>query len=148
MSTTDSPDGPSRVEREILEILERADAKVTPVEDFQAAMRRKSAHARAKVQSSAHRQWTLNWSSELVRLGAALLLAIAAALAGNVSHFLAVILAIASGAALLSLWFRPGPGGPGGRPRWRGQDLDAPRDPGPFDPGSRPSWRWPRGPKP
>lgn len=139
MSTTDSPDGPTRVEREILEILERADAKVTPVEDFQAAMRRKQAAARAKVQSTSPNRWTLSWSSELVRIGAALILAILAAWVASFSNFLAITLAIASGVALFSLWFRTGTGGPSGPQRWRGQDLS---DPG----GPRRPWRWPRGP--
>lgn len=140
MSTTDSPDGPTRVEREILEILERADAKVTPVEDFQAAMRRKSAAARVKVQSSSPTGWTFSWSSEIVRLGAALVFAILAAWLGNVSNVLAILFAIASGVALLSLWFRTGPDGPSGPQRWRGQDLTGPG-------GPRRSWRWPRGPE-
>jgi hypothetical protein len=143
MSTTGSPEGPTRIEREILEILERAEAEKHPVDDIQAAVRRRSARTRAKMQSAARHEWALSWSSDLVRIGAALLLAIAAALTANVSNFLAVFLAVASGAALLSLWFRAGPGGPGDRPRWRGQDLDGPGGSSPFGGNGPRSWRWP-----
>jgi len=146
VSTVNSPDGPTRVEREILEILERADAQATPVEELQSAVRRRGAEARARLQSAAPARFTLNWSSEIVRIVAALALALAAALAANISSFLAIGLAIASGVALLSLWFRTGPGGPGEGPRWRGQDLDRPPGPVSFDTGPRRPLRWPRRP--
>lgn len=142
MSATNTPDGPSRVEREILEILERAEAEQHPVEDFQAAVRRKRERTRARVQTVSHTDWTSKWSSDIARIVGALALAVAAALTANVSNYLAVFLAIASGVALLSLWFRSGPSGPGEGPRWRGQDLDRPRGPSPIGGASR-SWRWP-----
>jgi hypothetical protein len=143
MSTTGSPEGPTRIEREILEILERAEAEKHPVDDIQAAVRRRSARTKAKIQTANRQGWSVNWSSDLVRIVGALALAVAAALMANVSDFLAVFLAIASGVALLSLWFRAGPGGPGDRPRWRGQDLDGPGGSSPFGGSTPRSWRWP-----
>jgi hypothetical protein len=143
MSTTGSPEGPTRIEREILEILERAEAEKHPVEDIQAAVRRKSARTRAKLETAGPQGWAMNWSSDLMRIVGALALAVAAALTANVSSFLAVFLAIASGVALLSLWFRAGPGGPGDPRRWRGRDLDGPRGPSPFGSTIPRSWRGP-----
>lgn len=146
MSTVNSPDGPSRVEREILEILERAEAQVTPVEELQSAVRRRSAEARARLQPPPSARSAVTLSPDIGRILAALAFAVVAALTANISHVVAIAFALASGAALLSLWFRTGPGGPAEGPRWRGQDLRNPRGPAPFDSGSRPPLRWPRRP--
>ncbi|MFN8592350.1 MAG: hypothetical protein U0031_12900 [Thermomicrobiales bacterium] len=146
MNTVNSPDGPSRVEREILEILERAEAQTTPVEELQSAVRRRGAEARARMQAASPARSTIALSSDITRILAALALAIAAALSANISHIVGVTLAIASGVALLSLWFRTGPGRPTDGPRWRGQNLRDPRGPAPFNSGTRPPLRWPRRP--
>ena len=147
MSTIDSPDRPTRVEREILEILERAEAEKHPIEEIQTAVRRKRARTQAKIEAAHQQGWSLNWSSDLVRIGASLALAIAAASTAGLSSLLAAFLAILSGVALLSLWIRTGPGGPSDRPRWRGEDLYGPRGPSLFgDAASRP-WRLPKRPE-
>jgi hypothetical protein len=134
MSATDQRDGPSRVEREIREILERADTPPSAAQALQSAVRRQSSAARAQLS----RRWRPSFSSDLAKLGGALLLALAAALLSGASHVLAILLAIASGIAFLSLWFPSRSGGPGGSPRWRGRDLN---DPGPLrGPSEWPVW--------
>jgi hypothetical protein len=139
MTTTDPKDGGSRVEREILEILEQAEASQTPVENIQAAVRRRRAVAQAQVAGTTTPNWLRNrLSSELVRLIAALVLAVAAAQIAGISHLLAVLLAIASAVAFFSLWVSMGPSRVGGKPRWRGQDLDDDRPPFDFATRRRP----------
>lgn len=130
MNASDDQPRSTRVEREILEILERADAKQTPVENLQVAMRRRAAGARSQMTRAAWRQprSLRQLPSPIIRLAAALVLAVCAVLVGGASHLLAVILAIASGLAFFSLWVPAGPSGPGDAPRWRGRDL---RDDGP-----------------
>jgi hypothetical protein len=135
MKTGNSQDGSSRVEREILEILERVDAAPTPIEQIQASVRRQRLTARAQL----WRAKPSAWSPEILKIVGALLLAIAAAAIADVSRFVAVTLAIASGIALLSLWFPGGRPGPGDSPRWRGRDLHDPTGP-PF--GSRDPRFW------
>jgi hypothetical protein len=125
MTTTDPRDGSSRVEREILEILERAEASQTPVENFQAAVRRRRATTQAQVSRGTAPRWLQDrLSPALLRLIAALALAFVAALIAGSSHLLAVLLAIASGIVFFSLWVPIGPSRTGGGRRWRGQDLD------------------------
>jgi hypothetical protein len=130
MTTTDPKDGSSRVEREILEILERAEASQTPVENIQAAVRRRRASVGAQVAHTRAPGWLQGRATPaLIRLAAALGLAIAAALVSDVSHLLGVLLAIASAIAFFSLWVPSGPAQPGGKPRWRGQEIDDDRPP-------------------
>jgi hypothetical protein len=134
MSATDQRDGPSRVEREIREILERADTPPSPAQALQSAVRRQSSAARAQLT----RRWRPAFSSDLAKLGGALLLALTAALLSGASHLLAILLAIASGIVFLSLWFPSRSGGLGGSHRWRGRDLN---DPGSMrGPGDWPVW--------
>jgi len=139
MNASDQRDGSSRVEREVLEILERAEAAQTPVENLQAAVRRKRVTARAQVPRPASPNWLLErLSPEIMRIAGALLLAIAAVAISDFSRLLAVVLAIASALAFFSLWLPSRTPGPGESPRWRGQDL---RDPGSSSPfGHRKNW--------
>jgi hypothetical protein len=129
MNASDPGERSSRVEREVLEILERASAAQSPVENVQATVRRQSASARARL---------------AFRIGAALLLAIGAAFIADAFHLGAVLLAIASAIAFFSLWVPARGSGPGDSPRWRGQDLREGDDPPGFDLGRI---RPPRGPK-
>ena len=139
MTTTDPKDGGSRVEREILEILDRAEASQTPVESFQAAVRRRRAAAQAQAARSTTPDWLrARLSSELVRLVAALALAVVASQLAGISHLLAVIVAIASAVAFFSLWVPMSPSRIGGKPRWRGQELDDDRPPFDFAMRRRP----------
>ena len=123
--SSDSPrNGSTRVEREILEILERADATATPVDDFQAAVRRR----RASAQRRANRVSLPGLSPQILKMGGSLLLAAGAAMIADLSRLLAVVLAIASIVLFLSLWAPSQASGLGDSPtRWRGRDL---RDPG------------------
>jgi hypothetical protein len=54
MNASDPGEKSSRVEREVLEILERASASQSPVENMHATVRRQSASARARLAKSAH----------------------------------------------------------------------------------------------
>jgi len=124
MNTSSQQDGSSRVEREVLEILERAEASRGPVEQIHTAARRQSRSARdfaeesiplAKLKSSL--------DSDTVRIGLSLVLAILAAATSDASRIVAIVLALASAALFFSLWF-PSRGLRGGdSPRWRGRDL-------------------------
>ena len=51
MSVNDAPERSSRVDREIREILDRAEAGRTPVESMQTAIKRRRAVTRARVSS-------------------------------------------------------------------------------------------------
>ncbi len=136
----------SRVEREVLEILERANAAKSPVENVQATVRRQSASARARLSRGAHEPWRLRrWPQGLFRIGAALLLAITAALVGEAFRLGAIVLAIASAIAFFSLWVPSRGSGPGSAPRWRGQDLRDDEPPG-FDLARISPRRGPKGP--
>jgi len=147
MSASDPREKSSRVEREVLEILERANAAQSPVENVQATVRRQSASARARLSKSSQQPWRLReWPQGLFRIGAALLLAIAAALIADAFRLGAIILAIASGVAFFSLWVPARTSGPGDAPRWRGQDLRDGDDPPGFDLGRVRPWRGPKGP--
>jgi hypothetical protein len=145
MNASDPGERSSRVEREVLEILERASAAQSPVENVQATVRRQSASARARLAKSSRQPWRLReWPQGLFRIGAALLLAIGAAFIADAFHLCAVLLAIASAIAFFSLWVPARGSGPGDSPRWRGQDLREGDDPPGFDLGRI---RPPRGPK-
>jgi hypothetical protein len=63
-------------------------------------------------------------SPELLRIVAALALAIFAALLGEFSRLLATVAAIASLIVFFSLWFPTSRATSAQRPRWRGRDLD------------------------
>jgi hypothetical protein len=134
MNASDPGEKSSRVEREVLEILERASASQSPVENMHATVRRQSASARARLAKSAHHPSRFReWPQGLLKIGAALLLAIAAALIADTFRLGAILLAIASGIAFFSLWVPPRVSGPGTAPRWRGQDLRDDDDPPGFD---------------
>jgi hypothetical protein len=147
MNAGDPREKSSRVEREVLEILERADAAKSPVENVQATVRRQSASARTRLSKSAHEPWRLSrWPQGLFRIGAALLLAIAAAFIGEAFRLGAIVLAIASAIAFFSLWVPTRVSGPGSAPRWRGRDLRDEDDPPGFDLERIPRPRGPKGP--
>ena len=145
MNASDPGERSSRVEREVLEILERTSTTPSPVDNVQATVRRQSASARARLSKSSHQPWRpREWPQGLFRIGAALLLAIGAALIADAFRLGAILLAIASAIAFFSLWVPTGTSGPGDAPRWRGQDLRGGDDPPGFDLGRI---RPPRGPK-
>jgi hypothetical protein len=147
MNASDPGERSSRVEREVLEILERANAAQSPVENVQATVRRQSASARARWSKSSPQRWRLRELPQgLFRIGAALLLAIAAALIADAFRLGAIILAIASAIAFFSLWVPSRVSGPGDTPRWRGQDVRGEDDPPGFDLGRIRPRRGPKGP--
>ena len=147
MNASDPGERSTRVEREVIEILERANATQSPVENVQAAVRRQRASARAQLSASPRRhRWPQNWPQDLFRLGAALVLAAAAAVVADAFRFGAVVLAIASAIAFFSLWAQPRPSGLGRASRWRGRDLDDRDGPPGLDPGRLLRWRGPKGP--
>jgi hypothetical protein len=147
MNASDPEERSSRVEREVLEILERANAAQSPVENVKATARRQSASARARLAKSSDQPWRLReWPQGLFRIGAALLLAIVAASIADAFRLGAIVLAIASAIAFFSLWVPARNSGPGGAPRWRGQDLRDRDDPPHFDLGRIRPWRGPKGP--
>jgi hypothetical protein len=147
MNASDPGERSSRVEREVLEILERASASQSPIENVQATVRRQSTSARARLAKSSHQPWRLrDWPQGLFRIGAALLLAIAAAFIADAFRLGAIILGIASAIAFFSLWVPTRASGPGGAPRWRGQDLRDEDDPPSFDLGRIRPRRGPKGP--
>jgi hypothetical protein len=141
--TSESPhNGSTRLEREILEILERTDSSATtPVDELQAAVKRRSASARGRVRQVSKPEI----SPEILRIGGALLLAVGAAAVSDLSRLLATILAIASLVLFLSLWVPTRPSSAGGPPRWRGQELRDPAHPPSFDIDRLRTWRprWP-----
>lgn len=134
MSATEDRDRPSRVEREILEILERSEERQTPVEAIHAAVRRQQAPTRApNVFSSHHESWAARLGSpEIIRLGGALLLALVAVALAGLSSLLGTLLAIASAVVFFSLWFPSRTPGIQQASRWRGQDLGPTGSPRPF----------------
>jgi hypothetical protein len=147
MNASDPGKNSSRVEREVLEILERASSTQSPVENVQATVRRQSASARARLAARSRQPWRLReWPQGLFRIGAALLLALGAALIGDTFHLGAIVLAIASAIAFFSLWVPTRISGPGNAPRWRGQDLREGDDPPGFDLGRIRPRRDPKGP--
>jgi hypothetical protein len=147
MNASDPGEKSSRVEREVLEILERANASQSPIDNVQATVRRQSTSARARLAKSTHQPWRLrDWPQGLFRIGAALLLAIMAAVIADVFRLGAIILAIGSAIAFFSLWVPARASGPGDAPRWRGQDLREDDDPPDFDLGRVWPRRGPKGP--
>jgi hypothetical protein len=147
VNASDPGEKSSRVEREVLEILERASASQSPVENVQATVRRQSASARARFSKRAYQPSRLReWPQGLLKIGAALLLAIAAALIADAFRLGAILLAIASGIAFFSLWVPPRVSGPGTAPRCRGQDLREDDDPPGFDLERFRPRRGPKGP--
>ena len=147
MNVSDSSERSTRMEREVLEILERADATQSPVENVQAAMRRQRASTQAKMSINSRQEWLpQNWPQDLSRLGAALVLAVAAALIGDTFRLGALMLAIASAVSFFSLWVQPRASGLGKPTRWRGRDLyDSDGPPG-FDLRRLLPRRGPKGP--
>ena len=147
MNASDPGDRSSRVEREVLEILERASAAPSPIENVQATVRRQSTSARTRLAKSSHQPWRLrDWPQGLFRIGAALLLAITAALIADAFRLGAIVLAIGSAIAFFSLWVPARVSGPGNAPRWRGQELREGDDPPGFDLGRIWPRRGPKGP--
>ena len=147
MNASDPGERSTRLERELREILERADTPPSPVENMQATMRRQRASASARLSAGARHAWLpRNWPQDLVRLAAALVLAIAAAMIGEVFRFGALVLAIASAIAFFSLWAQPRTSSLGKPTRWRGRDLNDRDDPPSFHPGRLLRWRGPKGP--
>jgi hypothetical protein len=141
MNASDPGEKSSRVEREVLEILERVSASQSPVENMQATVRRQRASARARLAKSAHHPSRLReWPQGLLKIGAALLLAIAAASIADAFRL------GASGIAFFSLWVPPRVSGPGNAPRWRGRDLRDDDDPPGFDLERIRPRRGPKGP--
>jgi hypothetical protein len=147
MNASDPGGKSSRVEREVLEILERANAAKSPVENVEATVRRQSVSARDRLSKSARQPLLLQrWPQGLLRIGAALLLAIAAALIGETFRLGAIVLAIASAIAFFSLWVPSRASGPGSAPQWRGRDLHDEDDPPGFDWTRISPRRGPKGP--
>ena len=147
MNASDSGEKSSRVEREVLEILERASAAQSPVDNIQTTVRRQRASARARLVKSANMSSRLRELPQgLLRIGAALLLAIAAALIADAFRLGSILLAIASAIAFFSLWVPSRAAGPGNAPRWRGQDLRDDDDPPGFDLERFRPRRGPKGP--
>jgi hypothetical protein len=118
--TVRDPNNSSRVEREILEILEKADASVTPIDKFSNNFRRRSQVAPPSISSKLGGKVT----PEIIKIAASLLLAFLAAAVSNASHLLGLGFAIASLILLFTLWIPSRSAGFGEHPRWRGRDLD------------------------
>ncbi len=117
--TMRDPNNSSRVEREILEILEKADASVTPIDKISTNLRRRPQPARSLIPSKLEGKVT----PEIIKLAASLLLAFLAAAVAGASHLLGLGFAIASLILLFSLWIPSRSTGLGERPRWRGREL-------------------------
>jgi hypothetical protein len=143
MNASSNQDNSSRVEREVLEILERAEAAQNPVENLQATVRRQRATMRTRVpQSPVDARLRSLMSGDIVRIAAALLLAILAAIVSDASQLFAFVFAIASAIFFFSLWAPTRGPGPNDTPRWRGQDLRGRGPSSPFGGGRN----WPRNP--
>jgi hypothetical protein len=144
MTASEQPDRSSRLEREVREILERADAEQTPLDNLQGAVRQKRNAARVKMSEARSRpSLPAAANSEVVRIVLAIALAIVAAAIADWSRLLAVLIAIASVFVFFSLWLPSRGPGPFDTPRRRGQDL---RDRGPRPSTDRPRFRPPRRP--
>jgi hypothetical protein len=123
--TTESPERPSRLEQEVREILERTEAQRSPIDHFGESVQRRKVEAQRRLARSAPlpgRSRIL--TPELLRIVAALALAIFAVLLGEFSRLLATVAAIASLIVFFSLWFPTSRATSAERPRWRGRDLD------------------------
>lgn len=122
--TTESPERPSRVEQEVREILERADAQRSPIDHIGETVQRRKAGAQQRLKRTApmpSRSHIL--TPGIQRILGALLLAVVAILLGEVSRLLATLAAIASLVVFFSLWFPTTGTRSSQRPRWRGRDL-------------------------
>jgi hypothetical protein len=143
--TVREPNNSSRVEREILEILEKADASITPIDRFSSNLRRRPHVARPNPSIS--QKLTGKVTPEVIKIAASLVLALLAAVVAGASHLLGLGFAIASLIVLFSLWIPSKSAGLGDRPRWRGRDLgSSPRLPG-WNGGSVPPRKGPRQPQ-
>jgi hypothetical protein len=139
---TDPSKRRSRLENEVLEILERTDRETPNVVKFQSRVQRQRLSLRTRL-----RRYTvhLRLSSQNLLL-ATFVLAILAVIASNASPLAGRVLAFLSVAALVSLFARSlwKPEQPSVK-RWRGRDVD-------FSSPTRPEW-WnrlfggPKGPK-
>ena len=148
MNASDQGERSSRLEREVLEILERTNTPPSPVDSVHATVRRKRASASARLSVDARQGWwPRNWPQDLVRLTTALVLAIAAAMIADAFRAGALALAIASAIAFFSLWAQPGSSSLGRPTRWRGRDLNDRDDPPSLDPRRLLPWRGPKGPR-
>jgi hypothetical protein len=143
MTASDQRDGSSRIEREVLEILERAEAAQKPTDALHDAVRRRGASTRATFARARRPTLPSLMSSELIRIVGALLLAFVAGAIADTSHLLAVFMAIVSAILFFSLWFPGRASSSFNAPRWRGQDL---RDRGPRSSFNR-GRIWPRRPR-
>ena len=137
--TVREPNNSSRVEREILEILEKADASVTPIEKLSSTIRRRPQLAPPAMSSRLGGKIT----PEIVKIGSSLSLAFLSAAVAGPLHGFGLGFAIASLIVLFSLWIPSRTANFGERPRWRGRDLgDRPRfsglDAGNFRPRNGP----------
>jgi hypothetical protein len=112
------PPGRSRVEEEIIEILERADRPPTVIDQ----VRGHAALGQASVRHSLQRGVHVSWSPRAA-IATAFLLALAALVVRGPVPVLAAILAVLSFAALVSLWFVRSVTPPPSGPKWRGQDM-------------------------
>jgi hypothetical protein len=133
VNAQDEPPRSSRVEREILEILEKSEAEQAPVVSIQEAARRRRASVQSRMSNVPSRDWReIFLTSDIARLVGAFALAIIAAGLSGVSGLLSSLLAIIAVLVFFSLWIpsRPSGFGGGSGPRWRGQDL---HDNGPPD---------------
>jgi len=140
MNVREPQNNSSRVEREILEILEKAEASVTPIDKFSSSLRRRPQLVRPNLPAGV----TSRLAPETIKIAAALVLAVLTATLSRPSHLLGVGLAIASAVVLLSLWIPSRSSSISDRPRWRGRDLgDNPRLSG-WNGGN---YRPPNGPK-
>lgn len=129
--------GRSRVESEVLEILERADRDPTIADKVRA----KSLETRVALGRRATPGCPRNLTPSLLLLGS-VLLAIAAAALRGVSPLLAILLGFASFGMLAALWFDRGQSMPSVS-KWRGRDLDPRSGPDTVEPGND-RWRDPR----
>lgn len=119
--TVREPNNSSRVEREILEILEKADASDTPIDKVSRNLRRRPPVVRPNRSIPQHLSGKL--TPEVIKIVASLVLAFLAAAVTGASHLLGLVFAIASLIVLFSLWIPSRSAGFGERPRWRGRDL-------------------------
>jgi len=129
--------GRSRVETEVLEILERADRDPTIAD----RMRAKTLETRVALNRRSAPGRPANLTPGILLAGS-VLLAIAAAALRGVSPLLAVLLGFASFGMLAALWFDRGQSLPSGS-RWRGRDLGPDGGPDTVEPGND-RWRGPR----
>jgi len=118
--TVREPNSSSRVEREILEILEKADASVTPIDKFSNTIRRRPQIARPTISSRLGGRITPG----IAKIAASIVLAILSATVAGASHLLSLGFAIASLIVLFTLWIPSRTANIGERPRWRGRDID------------------------